>query len=530
MINKPYYPVGIQSFKEIRKLNAVYVDKTNLIYKLAHGSKYVFLSRPRRFGKTLLVNTLHSYFEGDKDLFIGLAISELEKDWIKYPILHFDFSNPRNIAADDIERAFALKLTVYEDIYGRDEREIKLGERLKGLIKRAYQKTGIQVVLLIDEYDSPLLSILHKENEISSVRNVMSDFYSPLKECDDYLRFVFITGISTFSQLSIFSELNNLIFISRNKEYASICGITKQELIDNFQYGIEQFTEAMNCSKDEVLQILTDYYDGYHFCEKADGIFNPYSLLNAFQDLKLDSYWFASGTPIFLIEMLRKYKNKGKFTLEDLESSEPVSIKKFESPLELQSGPIPLLYQSGYLTIKDFDEATSLYKLGIPNTEVRVGLLQNILPLYADIDAADVDSIIARASYALRIGNIDKTLQLLQSLLASVPFMRGDKEILANTEKTEAYYHRIFYFFFRLLHNEVYAEIRNAIGATDVTIFTPKYIYIIEIKINSSVDIALKQIEDKGYATPYLSDGRDIVKVGVNFSTESRTLSEWKQA
>jgi hypothetical protein len=405
-----------------------------------------------------------------------------------------------------------------------------LGERLKGLIKRAYEKTGKQAVLLIDEYDSPLLSVLHKESEITFVRNVMSDFYSPLKECDDYLRFVFITGISMFSQLNIFSELNNLKIISRNKEYASICGITKQELLDNFQFGIDKFAEAMNCHKDEVLQILTDYYDGYYFCEKTEGIFNPYSLLNAFQDLKLESYWFASGTPIALIEMLKKYKDKGKFTIDDLESKELVSIKKFETPLELQTGPMPLLYQAGYLTIKGYDEATSLYILGIPNTEVRVGLLQNIFPLYANVDLAEVDSIIARASFALRNGNIDQTLQLLQSMLASIPFMRGDKEILKDAEKTEAYYHRIFYFFFRMLYNEVYAEIRNAIGATDVTIFTPKYIYIIEIKINSSVDIALQQIEDKGYITPYLSDGRKIVKIGVNFSTATRTLSDWRQA
>jgi hypothetical protein len=525
---QPYYPIGLQSFSEIRKLKAVYVDKTALVYKMAQSSKFVFLSRPRRFGKTLLTSTIQSYFEGRKDLFSGLAIEPLEQDWKQYPVFRFDLSTPKGVPADDLARALTLKMQDYEDLYGRNEREVTVGERLSGLIKRAFQQTGTPVVIIIDEYDAPMLEVLHSQSELEAVRKVMRDFYSPLKACDEYLRFVFITGISMFSQLSIFSELNNLEIISRSSDYASICGITGQELLDNFQYGIEQLSTKLGCTTSEVVARLRDAYDGYHFCGDSEGLFNPFSLLNAFKQNELGSYWFRSGTPTSLIEMLKKYRQEGLFDINDLESMESVDASDFETPLELQTGPLPLLYQAGYLTIKDYDAESSVYTLAIPNSEVRVGLLKNLLPLYASIK--NVNSVVSRASTAFRKGDVDGAMQLLQSMLSSIPFMCGDKEILADAEKTEAHYHIIFYFFFRMLYNEVYAEVRNAVGATDVTIKTPKYIYIVEIKIDSSADVALKQIEDKGYATPYLTDGREVVKLGVNFSTASRTISEWKLA
>jgi hypothetical protein len=530
MNTQPYYPIGLQNFAEIRTRNAVYVDKTDLIYKLSYDYKFVFLSRPRRFGKTLLASTLKCYFEGRKELFRGLAMERLETEWTQYPVLRFDFSTPKGVPADDLARAISLKMEDYEELYGRNELEVTVGERLTGLIKRAFKRTGKSVVVLIDEYDAPMLEVLHDQPELEAVRKVMRDFYSPLKACDDYLRFVFITGISMFSQLSIFSELNNLKIISRSDAYASICGITEQELLDNFQYGITNIAAKFKCTKAEAIERLKEAYDGYHFSEDSEGVFNPFSLLNAFSDNKLGSYWFGSGTPHSLVEMLKRYKEDGKFDIEMIESTKPVSITKLEAPIELQSGPLPLLYQAGYVTIKGYDEETSQYYLGIPNTEVRVGLLQNLLPLYADVDSGDAESIVARASAAFRKGDVDGALQLLQSMLASIPFMKGDKDILADAEKTEAHYHIIFYFFFRMLSNEVYAEVRNAVGATDVVIKTPKYIYVVEIKIDSSADVALKQIETKGYATPYISDGREIVKLGLNFSTETRTISEWKQA
>jgi hypothetical protein len=359
------------------------------------------------------------------------------------------------------------------------------------------------------------------------VRLLLRQFYSPLKACDRYLRFVFITGISMFSQLSIFSELNNLNIISRVEAYSGLCGITKKELVDNFQYGINELAGKLGCTADEVVEKLTDRYDGYHFCEGSEGVFNPYSLLNALGNSKLENYWFRSGTPRFLIEMLKKYQQDGRFDVKILDSSALLVADSFESPLELQSGPLPLLYQSGYLTISGYDLESDTFTLAIPNSEVRIGLMQNLLPLYSNMNAQEMQSVAARTSAALRKGDVDQAMQLLQSMLSSMPFMSGDNNILQDAEKTEAYYHRIFYFFFRMLYNEVYAEVRSAKGATDVVIFTPKYIYIVEIKIDSSAETALQQINDKGYAQPYLTDGRKVTKLGINFSTEARTIDAW---
>jgi hypothetical protein len=457
-------------------------------------------------------------------------MEKLETEWTQYPVLRFDLGTPKGIPADDLPRALALKLQDYEKLYGRDEMEVTVSERLSGIIKRAFNKTREQVVILIDEYDAPMLEVLHNQSELEQVRKVMRDFFSPVKAYDGYLRFVFLTGISMFSQLSIFSELNNLDIISRSREYASICGITEREMLDNFQVGIKNISAEYGCTPQEMVLKLKDAYDGYHFHEKSDGLFNPFSLLNAFRHNELGNYWFSSGTPRSLLEMLKKYKEVGKFDVEMIESSGPISLAKFETPLELQTGPMPLLYQAGYVTIKDYDPDTTQYILGIPNSEVRVGLLQNLLPLYADVDVADVDSAVSIASAALRKGDVDKAIQLFKSMLASIPYMKGDKDILADVEKTEAYYHRIFYFFFRTLNNEVNAEVRSAKGACDIVIKTPKYIYVVEIKIDSSADIALRQIEENGYVAPYLTDGRQVIKLGINFSTETRTVSDWKQA
>jgi hypothetical protein len=526
MNTQPYYPIGIQDFEKLRSLNAVYVDKTDLIYKLVHTSSAVFLSRPRRFGKSLLSSTLQFYFEGRKELFVGLAMEQLETEWEQYPVLHFDLSLAKGKPIVDIKENIASQLEQFERRYQVTSVANTPGNRLNNLIRKANEVTGQKVVVLIDEYDAPILDVLHDEEKREEVRLLLREFYTPLKACDWYLRFVFITGISMFSQLSIFSELNNLDIISRTGKYASICGITEAELRQYFPQGIASLAQTLNCTTDEVILKLKDAYDGYHFFENSDGLFNPYSLLSAFHNNKMDSYWFRSGTPHFLIEMLKRYEEVGKFDIEMLDSIEPVDAADFETPLELQSGPLPLLYQAGYLTIKDYDAESSVYTLAIPNSEVRVGLLKNLLPLYADVK--NINSVVSRTSTAFRKGEVEQAMQLFQSMLASIPYMRGDKDILNDTEKTEAYYHRIFYFFFRMLYNEVYAEIRNAIGATDVMIKTPKFIYIVEIKINASADVALRQIEEKGYATPYLTDGRTIVRIGVNFSTETRTISEWK--
>jgi hypothetical protein len=530
MNTQPFYPVGLQNFAELRKRGAVYVDKTDLVYKLTHDYKFVFLSRPRRFGKTLLTSTLQHYFEAHKELFNGLAMERLETEWAAYPVLRFDLSVAKSDVLSEVEANLAGQIRRYEAIYGRDEECVTISDRLIDLIHHAKAQTGKDVVVLIDEYDAPLLEVMHDDEKREEMRKLLRKFYAPIKACDDLLRFVFLTGISRFSQLGMFSEVNNIEIISHMSDFASICGITKRELLDNFQYGIQKFAGQLDCTTDEVVARLKETYDGYHFCQDSEGVFNPFSLLNAFKQNELGSYWFASGTPHSLVEMLRKYKQQGKFSPENLECTMPITARVLELPIEAQRDPLPLLYQAGYLTIKDYDRELALYTLGIPNTEVRVGLLQNLLPLYADVDTDATESIVVRASAAFRKGNVDGAMQLLQSMLASIPFMKGDKEILADAEKTEAHYHIIFYFFFRMLHNEVAAEVRNAVGATDVVIKTPKYIYVVEIKIDSTPEVALQQIEAKGYATPYLADGRTVIRLGVNFSTATRTLSAWQQA
>jgi hypothetical protein len=530
MMNEPFYPIGIQNFSEIHDLHAVYVDKTQLVYQLTHTLKYVFLSRPRRFGKSLLSSTLQYYFQGMKDLFVGLAIESMETEWTVYPVLHFDLSTAKHETVAQVASTLSLQMDRFEALYGKNEKEITLGDRLNGLIIRAFQKTGQKAVVLIDEYDAPILNVLHQPEEVrNGIRNCLREFYAPLKACDPYLRFVFITGISTFSQLGIFSELNNLKNISRDKRYASICGITRQELFENFRYGIQQFAKEQETTEDEVVERLTANYDGYHFCEKSEGVFNPFSLLNAFDSVAVSDYWFQSGTPKFLIEMLKKYAEEGKFDLNMLGMLQDVPASAFSTPIEAMSGPLPLLYQSGYLTIKGYDDRSGLYTLDIPNSEVRLGLMENILPLYSDVDPMKMKSASSKASVCLNDGDYEGALRILQSLLASIPFMRGDAGILADAEKTEAYYHRLFYFFFRMLSNEVFGEVRSVIGACDTVVFTRKHIFVFEFKIDANPQVALDQIEEKGYAIPYLTDGREVIKIGVSFSTKTRTIEDWKR-
>jgi hypothetical protein len=461
---------------------------------------------------------------------MGLAMEQLETEWTQYPVIKFDLSIAKSSEIINVEDGLSRQLRQYEAIYGRDEESRSFSSRMADLIYRANAQTGQKVVVLIDEYDAPILEVLHDEGKREKVRHLLREFYSPLKSCDRYLRFVFLTGISMFSQLSIFSELNNLKIISSDEKYSSICGITLNELLQNFQYGINKFADKLHCSTDEVVLKLKDAYDGYHFSQGSVGVFNPYSLLNAFDCSELGNFWFASGTPRALLEMLKKYQQQGKFNVEILDSSRTMNSSAFESPLEMQDGPIPLLYQAGYLTIKDYDPEANSYSLTIPNSEVRIGLLKNLLPLYYDVDTNDVQDNASHASVAFRKGEPGKAIQLFQSVLSSMPFLKGDKAILADAEKTEAYYHRLFYFYFRMLCNEVTAEVRSAKGACDIVIKTPKYIYVVEIKIDSSSDVALRQIEENGYAAPYLTDGRQVIKLGINFSTETRTVSDWKQA
>lgn len=377
-----FYPVGIQTFSEIIGKNYLYIDKTGYVYRMTHSaSKYMFLSRPRRFGKSLLASTLHSYFEGRKELFKGLVIEKLETEWMSYPVFHFDMSLAKHVDRERLESMLNIQLYRYEEIYGRLDGEVMLNDRLTGLIQRAYQQTGKQVVVLIDEYDAPLLDVMHEDKNLPILRNVMRNFYSPLKACDPYLRYVFLTGITKFSQLSIFSELNNIKNTSMDEPYAAICGITEEEIKEQMSYDLDLLAEKMQITRDEVLAKLKENYDGYHFTWPSPDIYNPFSLFNAFNDGKFNSYWFGSGTPTYLIEMLNKF---GVLPSE-IGGIEAVAAE-FDAPTERMTSITPLLYQSGYITIKGYDSVFDIYTLDIPNKEVRIGLMRNLIPSYITND------------------------------------------------------------------------------------------------------------------------------------------------
>jgi hypothetical protein len=529
MEQEPIYPIGEQSFERIRRSGAVYADKTDLIYKMTHKYRTVFLSRPRRFGKSLLTRTIQRYFEGRKELFSGLYMEKLEKDWVAHPVLRFDFSTVKGSGLQDLKDELNRQLDGFEKLYGTARNETSPGKRLGGMIQRAYEQTGMEVVLLVDEYDAPILEVLNEPERIDGVRTVMREFYSQIKFCEDYLRFVFLTGISTFSQLGMFSELNNLKNITNDDDYASICGITIPELKDNFDYGIRKFAEKEGCTPDVLIDKLRDQYDGYHFTKGLVDVFNPFSLLNAFSDCELNSYWFQTGTPSFAVNMLRAHQGEWTFDIESIESMEPMVASKFNTPLESARGPLPFLYQAGYFTIKDYVKEDDMYILGVPNTEVRLGLIQNLIPLYSSMDPDDTLGVARRMSNALNRGDYDKAFRLAQSFLAGLPYMAGEKDILADALRCEMYYHKILYTIFSLLHKGAHAQVRQAVGMPDIVVKTKKYIYVIEVKINSTPQVALEQIEAKQYAAPYLTDGREIVKLGVNFSSKTRTVDAWER-
>jgi hypothetical protein len=521
------YPVGYQDFKTIREGGFLYVDKTDLIFNLVDSCKYAFLSRPRRFGKTLLTSTLHYYLAGRKDLFTGLAIEKLEKDWIQYPVLHFDLSRLKELTPDELRQALNRMLNKYDETFDVTTSGTP-GERMDELIQTAYRKTGHPTVVLIDEYDAPVMDALYEPERLAAVRKVMRNFYTSLKANDSNLKFVFITGVSTFSQMGIFSELNNLDVITNDNEYASICGITQQELLDNFQVGIQELSQVLKCSEEDVLARLKNRYDGYHFTKSLLDIYNPFSLIKAFKSKDLGNYWFESGTSTSLVNAFKRYIGDFEINLEEIDAGKWVKQVDFMNSLEDNRDILPLLYQSGYITIKSYDLDMERYTLGVPNEEVRIGLYRNLLPLYTQASVKEVVNYVDEASKSLREGNIEKGLEIVRSLLKSIPYGKNDTKIFQDLQTTEQYYHALFHVIFRMLNGMVTSEVRNSTGATDVVITTPKNIYVVEIKINASPTVALKQIDQKGYAVPFMADSRAVYKVGVKFSTKERTISDWK--
>ena len=509
------YPIGIQTFSEIREKNYLYIDKTEYVYRMTHFAKYVFLSRPRRFGKSLLTSTLHSYFSGRKDLFQGLAMERLEKEWIEYPVLHFDMSTAKHVDKEQLLQELNLKLSEHESVYGKGEEEINPNQRLMGLIKRAYEQTGRQVVVLIDEYDAPLLDVVHEKENLGVLRNIMRNFYSPLKACDPYLKYVFLTGITKFSQLSIFSELNNIKNISMDEPYAAICGITEDEMLTQMKEDVERLAVKLEITPEEVLLKLKENYDGYHFTYPSPDIYNPFSLLNAFADGKFGSYWFGSGTPTYLIKMLEK------FGVEPSEiGNNHAEVSAFDAPTETMTDIIPLLYQSGYITIKDYDESIDLYTLDIPNKEVRLGLMKSLLPNYVASKTRETNTMVAYLSRDIRNDDMDSALRRLQTFLSTIPY--------CDNTRYEGHYQQMFYIIFSLLGSFVDVEVRTPRGRVDVVLRTKTTLYVMELKLDKTAGEAMEQLNLKNYPERFALCGLPVVKVAINFDSERCTIGEWK--
>ena len=513
------YPIGIQTFERIRKEDKFYVDKTEYIYRMTHtDGKYFFLNRPRRFGKSLLVSTFKSYFEGKKELFEGLAIEKLEKEWNTYPVLHFDLSKGKHMEKEQLNRYLLDIIEKQEARFDCKSNKIDVNIRLDDLINAVYQKTGKQVVVLIDEYDAPLLDVAHEKEKLDELRNTMRNFYSPLKGNESMLRFVFMTGITKFSQLSIFSELNNIKNVSMDEPYAGICGITKEELLTQMSDDIDALAGHLELSREETIQELKDHYDGYHFCWPSPDVFNPYSLLNCFADGRMDDYWFGSGTPTYLINMMRKYD----FLPTDLGEAIEVGKKDFDAPTETMTTIVPLLYQSGYVTIKGYDKPTKLYLLALPNQEIRVGLYGSLLPHYLTDKSAKANTTIAKMSVLVKKGDMDAAFCLLNDFLETVPY--------CDNTHYEGHWQQTLYIMFALLTNyDILVEQRTAKGRIDITMETADTIYVMELKFNKSAEEALAQIEAKHYADAFKMSGKKMVKIGLNFSVKDEVNSlEWK--
>ena len=509
------FPIGIQTFDKLIEGGYLYIDKTGYVDEIASKYQYVFLSRPRRFGKSLLSSTFHCYFEGRKELFEGLKAGERKTEWKKHPVFHFDMSTAKHMNEEQLLSELNIKLNAYEKIYGKADDEIFTNQRLEGLVHRAFEQTGEQAVLIIDEYDAPLLDVMNDKVRLPSLRQIMRNFYSPIKSLDPYLRFVFITGINKFAQLSIFSELNNLQNISMMPEYSAICGISQSEMEAGMKEQILALAEKQKISYEEALAKLKENYDGYHFCEESEDIYNPFSLIKSLNERRFGSYWFDTGTPTYLIERLRR----NPIDETALDNMPLVPQSDFDVSPELSDNSLPMLYQTGYLTIKSYDKRMQLYTLGYPNKEVKIGFTRGLLGEYPS-KTGTASGFVAHFYAAMDSQDIDLAMEKLQAYLAGIP---NDLE-----NKTEKHYQTIIYLIFSLLGFYIHTEVKSAIGRADAVCHTDNCIYVFEFKVDGSAEEALKQIDEKGYMLPYkLEEGKNLVKVGVNISSQTRTVEKW---
>ena len=509
------YPIGIQNFEKIRTDGYFYIDKTALIYQMVKTGSYYFLSRPRRFGKSLLISTLEAYFLGKKELFEGLAMEKLEKDWITYPIFHMDLNTEKYDTRESLDSILNFTLEKWEQQYGTAPSETTFALRFRGLIERAYKQTGQRVVILIDEYDKPMLQAIGNEELQKEFRNTMKAFYSVLKTMDGCIQFAFLTGVTKFGKVSVFSDLNNLDDISMRNQYIDICGVSEKELHDDLEIELHELADIKGVSYHEICDKLREYYDGYHFTHNSIGIYNPFSLLNTFKYKEFGSYWFETGTPTYLVELLTKHH----YDLRRM-AHEETSISVLNSIDSASDNPIPVIYQSGYLTIKGYDEEFGIYSLGFPNREVEEGFIKFLLPFYANTNAVESEFEIQKFVREIRIGDYDSFFRRLRSFFADTPY-----ELIRDLE---LHYQNVLFIVFKLVGFYVKAEYHTSEGRIDLVLQTDKFVYVIEFKLDGTAEDALRQINEKHYALPFEAGGnRRLFKIGVNFNAKMRNIEKW---
>ena len=509
------YPIGIQNFEKIRTDGYFYIDKTALIYQMVKTGSYYFLSRPRRFGKSLLISTLEAYFLGKKELFEGLAMEKLEKDWITYPIFHMDLNTEKYDTRESLDSILNFTLEKWEQQYGTAPSETTFALRFRGLIERAYKQTGQRVVILIDEYDKPMLQAIGNEELQKEFRNTMKAFYSVLKTMDGCIQFAFLTGVTKFGKVSVFSDLNNLDDISMRNQYIDICGVSEKELHDDLEIELHELADIKGVSYHEICDKLREYYDGYHFTHNSIGIYNPFSLLNTFKYKEFGSYWFETGIPTYLVELLKKHH----YDLRRM-AHEETSISVLNSIDSASDNPIPVIYQSGYLTIKGYDEEFGIYSLGFPNREVEEGFIKFLLPFYANTNAVESEFEIQKFVREIRIGDYDSIFRRLRSFFADTPY-----ELIRDLE---LHYQNVLFIVFKLVGFYVKAEYHTSEGRIDLVLQTDKFVYVIEFKLDGTAEDALRQINEKHYALPFEAGGnRRLFKIGVNFNAKMRNIEKW---
>lgn len=523
-MSKFKYPVDTDQFQIIREQGLLYVDKTDLMFDLANRYRYVFLARPRRFGKSLLCNTFKAYFQGQKELFNGLKVMEMEKEWKKHPVLHFTLSGLKNVTVPLAQSKLENLISDYEKIYGRDPELKTPGARFRGLIHRAKEQTGENVVVILDEYDAAIMRLMYEPERLADMRSMLREFYQVLKDEGAYLRFVFITGVTKFSQLSIFSELNNLNQISLDNRYSGICGITQEELDTVLRPCIEDYAQNLHISVDDAYALLKKNYDGYHFSPKGQDVYAPFSLLRALDKNDTNHYWFESGTSTALLEHLKRYPITRALDYDGVEVCE----NEFSIPCESADTPMPLLYQSGYLTIASYDPLLKLYVLKIPNNEVRKGLIDCLMPIILKRTVADNNGLVTAMAKAIFSRDLGKALTALRSYIAKIPYDIITKEEWKCNESREAFYKLLIYMAFSMLNSIVDTEVKSILGRADVVIQTNADIFVLELKVDDTVENALQQINSKGYTIPYEADGRKLTKCGICISSSVRNITHWR--